>query len=593
MTKKRRGKHRTIEDTSGLDEVSEQTLRADAEGEGEITFREEAPADREVVQDATYEMNTVQMSYPVEDEEAMQQKPLAGVVKEGGRSGDLSAGRSSISMFGGLAVKVRLKKKPSERDELLHQYDQYEQNKLCLPTNASPIALMAEGDAYVKAGEFEQALLCYQHCMTIQQMQIEQKKDGKRKRGSEQETQATVQESAQQAETMQLSVCYHKLGHVYSKQGDFEQAEMLLWKALTLRQDVCSCSSPVAFSSSSALSSPTVVDPPLELQLSLSFNSSSAFLHLSFAFPAAASTTFASSSAASVASSLPLVESYLELASLYSEKVGCLMLLLRFAFLLIYFCLLALSLLRLHMSLCGVAQGALDKAEDFYRLAMDIQQQILPNSAALASTFVQLGLVYSDKFDLKRAKEYVWKGVAIQKDVLGEESLELASSYNSVGGLYYDNGELDMADEYYCKALAIQESMQMACHIENKIEQLKATELVASYLVASYNNLGVLQLDKGNLEKSEEYFLKGLAIEEEMSDTASSTSLADSYGNLGSLYLAKGELLLSEKYYSKCLATRENTMSHESAPVKRAQDSLAKVRRRMAREKERKSCCVM
>jgi tetratricopeptide (TPR) repeat protein len=73
----------------------------------------------------------------------------------------------------------------------------------------------------------------------------------------------------------------------------------------------------------------------------------------------------------------------------------------------------------------------------------------------------------------------------------------LATSYRNLGNLYSDKGELDKAENYYLKALEIFEKTLPTNHPN---------------LATSYRNLGNLYSDKGELDKAENYYLKALEI---------------------------------------------------------------------------------
>ena len=55
----------------------------------------------------------------------------------------------------------------------------------------------------------------------------------------------------------------------------------------------------------------------------------------------------------------------------------------------------------------------------------------------------------SDTGDLEKAKEYYQLALEIQKEQLGPNYVDVATSYNNLGLVYSDTGDLEKAKEYY------------------------------------------------------------------------------------------------------------------------------------------------
>jgi tetratricopeptide (TPR) repeat protein len=65
------------------------------------------------------------------------------------------------------------------------------------------------------------------------------------------------------------------------------------------------------------------------------------------------------------------------------------------------------------------------------------------NSFNLASTYSNIGLVYSDQGNLETALEMFMKSLNINKVHYGENNFNLASTYNNIGLVYSDQGYLE------------------------------------------------------------------------------------------------------------------------------------------------------
>ena len=113
----------------------------------------------------------------------------------------------------------------------------------------------------------------------------------------------------------------------------------------------------------------------------------------------------------------------------------------------------------------------------------------------------------------------------------------LGSSYNNIGIIYYDQGNLEKAMEYNLKSLTIVEE------IGDKI-----------VMSASYNNIGIIYKKKGNLEKAVEYYAKSFKIDEEIGDKK---GMGSSYNNIGMIYKGQGNYEKALEYIQKSLKIRE------------------------------------
>ena len=68
-------------------------------------------------------------------------------------------------------------------------------------------------------------------------------------------------------------------------------------------------------------------------------------------------------------------------------------------------------------------------------------------------------------------------------------------------------------------------------------------------LAASYNNIGLVYMQKGELDKALEFYNKALEIKKEKAPN--SLSLATSYNNIGMVYRQKGDAARAEEYLKK------------------------------------------
>lgn len=75
----------------------------------------------------------------------------------------------------------------------------------------------------------------------------------------------------------------------------------------------------------------------------------------------------------------------------------------------------------------------------------------------MATSYHQLGKVYTQKGDYPKALEYLQKALNIRLKNYGEIHYEVAASYFYIGSVYEQLGDIAKAFEYYEKAVRIDE----------------------------------------------------------------------------------------------------------------------------------------
>ncbi|MFR1235435.1 MAG: tetratricopeptide repeat protein, partial [Barnesiella sp.] len=103
--------------------------------------------------------------------------------------------------------------------------------------------------------------------------------------------------------------------------------------------------------------------------------------------------------------------------------------------------------------------------------------------------------------DYKKAKEYITRSLDIARKENGEESNQVATSYNNIGLVYSSLGDYVKSLEYYHKSLVILEKVFGPDHPD---------------VATSYNNIGLVYSSLGDYVKSLEYYHKSLVILEKV-----------------------------------------------------------------------------
>ena len=162
---------------------------------------------------------------------------------------------------------------------------------------------------------------------------------------------------------------------------------------------------------------------------------------------------------------------------------------------------------------------------------------------------------------LNIAMEYCQEALEIQKKELGPNHVDVACSYNSLGMVYTDTGDLEKAEEYYQLALEIQKEQLGPNHFD---------------VAASYNNLGLVYQKTGDLEKAKEYHQLALEIREQQLGP-NHVDVAASYNNLGLVYNDTVDLEKAKEYYQLALEIRKEQLGPNHVDVAASYNNLGLV----------------
>ncbi len=189
-----------------------------------------------------------------------------------------------------------------------------------------------------------------------------------------------------------------------------------------------------------------------------------------------------------------------------------------------------------------------DSSLYYYHLGLNVlTKQKRGNHIQTANINNNLGVLYFNIGDYKKAETYSLQSLAIKKKVLGEEHPDYAMSLNNLGFLYYNLGDYKKAEPYYLQSLAVYKKVLGEEHPEYAM---------------SLNNLGNLYSDMGDYKKAEKYYLQSLAIQkkvlgEEHPDYALSLS------NIGNLYSEMGDYKKAETYQLQAFTIRKKVLGEE------------------------------
>jgi tetratricopeptide (TPR) repeat protein len=163
----------------------------------------------------------------------------------------------------------------------------------------------------------------------------------------------------------------------------------------------------------------------------------------------------------------------------------------------------------------------------------------------------ELGWIYHDMGEYKKAIKYYEEALSIDEAVFGRRHPKVAIRLNNLGGAWEALGEYDKAIEYYEEALSIDEEVYGRRHPD------VATDL---------NNLGLAWRALGENKKAIEYYEEALAIWKDVYGQKH-PHVAASLNNLGLAWDALGEYDKAIKYYEEALAIDEEVFGRRHPNV--------------------------
>ena len=181
-----------------------------------------------------------------------------------------------------------------------------------------------------------------------------------------------------------------------------------------------------------------------------------------------------------------------------------------------------------------------DSALIFGSMALRLADK-LNFSKGVAQALNDIGIIYIDKADYKKATENLHKSMKIREQL--NDRLGMASLYNKLGIIDQKQGRLKEA-------------------LENQIAALKIFRELGQdkWIGYTLNNIAIIHQNLGNLEKSLGYHKSGLEYRLKMKDI---TGEANSYSNMANVYAKMRDTTLSLFYYEKALSLSRNLKNGE------------------------------
>lgn len=180
----------------------------------------------------------------------------------------------------------------------------------------------------------------------------------------------------------------------------------------------------------------------------------------------------------------------------------------------------------------------------------------------IAHSLNHLAILFQDKGDFVQAEKFHRSALKKIIEAVGEEHLSVAQDLDNLAGFYFEKGDISQAIELRAEANRMAEKIlgpndyQLAPFLVNQADL--------------FREIGKHYRTSGNLDEAKDYFniaenllLRALAIRESSYGVGHSQSIA-TISALAVLYREKGDFVKAEKFYLQALKISKKTFGAES-----------------------------
>ena len=187
------------------------------------------------------------------------------------------------------------------------------------------------------------------------------------------------------------------------------------------------------------------------------------------------------------------------------------------------------------------------------------------NQQILVAIHADLSNLYNDIAKFGKAKRHAEQSLEIAVRALGPTHADVAGSYNNLGSVCQNMGELEQAKNYHQRSLEI---------------FIKALGPTHTSVATSYNNLGLVFKEMGELEQAKDYHQRSMEIYIKALGPTH-INVATSYNNLGLVYKSMGELEQAKDYYQRSLEIQIKALGPTHTSVATSYNNLGLVYKEM------------
>jgi tetratricopeptide (TPR) repeat protein len=212
-------------------------------------------------------------------------------------------------------------------------------------------------------------------------------------------------------------------------------------------------------------------------------------------------------------------------------------------------------------------QGDVKRALEYYHQGLKIQEEI-GDKKGLAQSLNNIGFVYQSQNDIPKTLDYYNRALTIREEIGDKKGI--GESLNNLGLVYRKFGDPDCRSQIpeTCMRSGVQKAL------EYYLRSLKVKEEVKDVngIGISYNNIGGVYSFLGDYDKALDYFNKSLELRNKINDKQGQSIALN---NIGSTYLKKKEYKKAEEFCLRSLAIAEELGFPES--VRRPAEALKNI----------------
>ncbi len=259
------------------------------------------------------------------------------------------------------------------------------------------------------------------------------------------------------------------------------------------------------------------------------------------------------------------------------------------------------------------ARGVYVKAEPLHFQALHIRETILGNDHPLvAESYYGLAKLYHSQEKYQDAEKFCKQALYIQEQRLGNHHPRIASTLNMLAKIYQGQNKLDQAEKLNVRALGIRESTSGTEHphvatIANSLIEIyhiegrydEAEPLIARalkiqeqslgsehpYLAYSISNLAKNCFLRGDYIQAESYYKNAQKLREKHLG-CDHPHTATTYFDLARLHAVLEQFEEAESFYKKALSIRENAFGPDHPLVASTLEQYTAILRKQQRECE-------
>ncbi|PVD37428.1 hypothetical protein C0Q70_00018 [Pomacea canaliculata] len=198
------------------------------------------------------------------------------------------------------------------------------------------------------------------------------------------------------------------------------------------------------------------------------------------------------------------------------------------------------------------------RIDPLQRRALQLEELAMgPDSADLARTLNELGVLYYLQNNIETAESFFKRSLEMRESVLGVDHLDIAQSLNNLAALYNDRKQYDKAEPLYERALKI---------------RTKHSSPDSPGVAAIIKHLAMLYKKQGKLDKAEPLYTQAVEIREKAFGQHH-PSVATGLVSLAVLYSQQKDYETAARYYKRATDIKEQEAAYAPKGLSRRSSS--------------------